>query len=49
MEKLPELDDYSAILAYTQSVKEKIGVQDSFTQKKTEKEEKDESEAKKLI
>lgn len=46
---MPELDDYSAILAYTQSVKEKIGVKDSFTKKKTEKEENDEIEAKKLI
>jgi len=35
MEKLPELDDYSAMLAYTQDVKESAGVTDSYTEEKT--------------
>ena len=37
VDKIPELDETSAILAYTQDVKDSAGVKDSFTEEKTEK------------
>ena len=43
------MDDYAAMLIYTQSVKENAGVQDSFTTEKTENDKKEEDEAKKVV
>ena len=43
------MDDYSAMIAYTQNLKENAGVQDSFTSEKTEIEKQEEQEAKKVV
>ena len=43
------MDDYSAMIAYTQNIKENAGVQDSFTEEKTESEKQEEIEAKKVV
>lgn len=42
------MDEASAILAFSQSVKEDAGVKDSFTDEKTEKEIKEDNEAKQI-
>lgn len=34
--EVAELDDYSSILAYTQEIKETNGIEDSYTQGKTD-------------
>ena len=50
LEALPEMDETSAMLLYTQDVKEKVGVKDSYTKgKKSKKQKKEEEEAKKEI
>lgn len=49
MESIPVMDDYAAMLTYTQSVKENAGVQDSYTSEKTEADKKEEEEAKKVV
>ena len=36
LNKLPEMDEYSAMLMYTQSVKQNAGVHDSYTDKKNQ-------------
>ena len=46
---MPELDDYSAMLAYTQDVKENAGVTDSYTEEKSENNIQEEEKAKKVI
>ena len=33
---IPELDDTTAMLAYTQEIKDSAGVKDSFTEEKTD-------------
>jgi hypothetical protein len=43
------MDDYSAMIAYTQNIKENAGVQDSFTEEKTESDKQEEIEAKKVV
>lgn len=43
------MDEYAAMLTYTQSVKENAGVQDSFTTEKTDQDKMDELEAKKVV
>jgi len=49
LEKLPELDDYSAMLTYTQEVKENAGVTDSYTEEKSENNIQEDENAKKVI
>lgn len=43
------MDEASAMLAFSQTVKEDAGVKDSFTDDKTDKEIKEENEAKKNL
>lgn len=43
------MDDYSAMIAYTQNLKENAGVQDSFTSEKSETDKQEEMEAKKVV
>lgn len=47
--EIPELDDTTAILAYTQDLKQNIGITDSFTQNKTKEQAEQESRAKDLV
>lgn len=42
------MDEASAILAFSQTVKEDAGVKDSFTEDKTDKDIKEDNEAKKI-
>ena len=42
------MDEASAVLAFSQTVKEDAGVKDSFTEEKTDKDIKEDSEAKNI-